>query len=646
MADPSSLQGLEQMLASGQISPFQYNGLIDALQQANGGNVQGQSGPVSPLPLNTGSQPMAQVPRGPDNLPLALRTAQQTATGSSAGGDDASGVPNVNQPGTNSPTQQGGNAFGNMLLRKDGKIVSVGNTSGLTSDAGPMQQIDQYIKDGYVPITPDGKDAKVTNFDGGYLINGLPINTFVNGTITPQQIDALKGANQWDSTWNNFQLSDANGNPMAGRTAGGYLNLTPAQQQSLGSASATPGSTAPTTVPPEPPVGVGTPPPTPAPTTTPTQPAPAATGNPGSFQVPTQTPSGSTPYNLKDWQSLMSALMNNAQGQGATAQGNLAQVAGALGNNLNTNETNAANLLNSQQNVGGQLNGLATFTNAAGQQNYNYGFNAAGAAAAQQNPAINAALAKMGTTTGLDPQTMAALNAQALEGPQAAYQNSVGQLKSRLLESGAAGGGTEPGSASAIASGYGPLLGQLTSQQENLQQQAALANQNYEQQNLALNNQTALGALGASNSLLNNLNTAYNPNAMINSTVGNFAEQGNIYNPANYVNNATSGLSNLTTNATAGGQLGIGAANTTANLAQTQGQLQPGSFQNTLYASLLSALTNGGSGGTNNSILGSIIKGVGSVINPPPSPTGDQSQPAGAAGDQAQSAMAYPGLRY
>ncbi len=115
---------------------------------------------------------------------------------------------------------------------------------------------------------------------------------------------------------------------------------------------------------------------------------------------------------------------------------------------------------------------------------------------------------------GLDPMTMAALNQQAIEGPQNDYQNQVQQLKEALGQRGAYGGGDTPGSFGDIVRGYAPLTTARDTTREGLLQQTAF--QNTAQKNA--NNQLVANALSSLGGLTTNLATNYNPAAYNSAT--------------------------------------------------------------------------------------------------------------------------------
>lgn len=55
----------------------------------------------------------------------------------------------------------------------------------------------EALTKGWIPILPDGSPAKTYSFEGGYLVQGAPLNAWFNGVWYEGQPDILKPF--WDS---------------------------------------------------------------------------------------------------------------------------------------------------------------------------------------------------------------------------------------------------------------------------------------------------------------------------------------------------------------------------------------------------------------------------------------------------------------
>lgn len=207
-------------------------------------------------------------------------------------------------------------------------------------------------------------------------------------------------------------------------------------------------------------------------------------------------------------------------------------------------------------------------------------------------PGIESALGTMNEATGLSPEAMAALRLQATEQPERDYQQQVEQLKTQLAGRGAFGGGAMPGDAGAMIRGYAPLMSARDSTRASLLSNAILANEQRKFDTLGLNRQTALGAMGTGAGLTSSLAGAYNPASLFGAN-----------------ESALGGILNTINSGTASGFQGLNTATGAANVLQ---EMQPGSFRNTLLASLLST---GGNILTQPGVLNAIGRGLGGLLN-------------------------------
>lgn len=75
---------------------------------------------------------------------------------------------------------------GSLSVRMPNQSVQI--FSGITSD------LDAAFKAGGVPLKADGSAYSLTNFQGGYLLDGCPLNVVFGQGWLPGQTDALKAA--------------------------------------------------------------------------------------------------------------------------------------------------------------------------------------------------------------------------------------------------------------------------------------------------------------------------------------------------------------------------------------------------------------------------------------------------------------------
>jgi hypothetical protein len=82
------------------------------------------------------------------------------------------------------PTDTGAGSEGGFRMRLRGPD----GTYKFTRDIG---EIDKLLGQGWKPIGDDGRTLNVESFNGGTLIDGLPLNTVLTGTITDEQRRAM-----------------------------------------------------------------------------------------------------------------------------------------------------------------------------------------------------------------------------------------------------------------------------------------------------------------------------------------------------------------------------------------------------------------------------------------------------------------------
>lgn len=498
-----------------------------------------------------------------------------TSDASTGPGDGSSPLDGGVNPGTvgsgeNAPpgTVVGGN-LGTILFR---------NPDGTTTASSDISQIGTLMSGGSTPYDANGP-MTVTQFQGGQLLNGLPMNYYITGGLLPAQISALNSAGLWNASWNNIPLQDSTGGT-GGGTAGGFLSSSPAQQAATTAASngantgtgsgSNPGGTNPTT-------GDSVPTPT-TPGAPGTSTQTSATGVGGTTIPSTSTVSnfGSATSTL---QQLINALLNRTSGADSLSNSgsNVAAIMSALSStDAATRNAAISALLPGQQSTIQQLEGLA------------------------------------GTSDPYSPQALAALNLQNQAGIPQQYNQSAQTLATSLLQSGA-DNGVVPGSASQIINAYSPLMAARNNAMSQGNANTIMANENQKLQSLMANNQTASQAVGMGVNLNNSI--------------------GNIYNPNTDMSTAVSGLNTGISGFNAGSQ----GLSTTAGLGGSLASLEPTSFQNMLLAAALSTGSNLLSNPGNLSSLIGLITGGSSTVggaNSTPNagnPTNGVSLPPGTA---------------
>ena len=64
-----------------------------------------------------------------------------------------------------------------------------------------VAEIDKLLNEGWQPIGDEGNVLNVESFNGGTLIDGLPINTVLTGLMSPAQRTALINGGKWNPEW-------------------------------------------------------------------------------------------------------------------------------------------------------------------------------------------------------------------------------------------------------------------------------------------------------------------------------------------------------------------------------------------------------------------------------------------------------------
>lgn len=86
-------------------------------------------------------------------------------------------------------------AAGNVPGLPDNRTVTMQQTTmpeGMTAG-----ELHEAIKEGYAPVRPDGSLYIVTDFQGGFLLDGAPLNTWIDGVWFDGQREAL--TSYWQS---------------------------------------------------------------------------------------------------------------------------------------------------------------------------------------------------------------------------------------------------------------------------------------------------------------------------------------------------------------------------------------------------------------------------------------------------------------
>jgi len=242
-----------------------------------------------------------------------------------------------------------------------------------------------------------------------------------------------------------------------------------------------------------------------------------------------------------DLQDMLRQLIQEARNQGVRGQEALTGVTDDLKNYLAFSRAAAEQSMGRRDSLVDALTGMVT-------------------------PGIASAMGTMNQATGLSPEAMAALRAQAVDGTQRQYQGQVQDLKTQLAARGAMGGMT-PGAADQMIQGYAPLMANRDATRSNLLSQAILADEQRKFDTLGLNRQTAASFANLGGSLAAGL--------------------GNVYNPSQFLGGNEAALSGLLGAANSGTAAGLGGLNAAANFTGNLADLAPGSFRNTLYGALL-----------------------------------------------------------
>lgn len=502
--------------------------------------------------------------------------------------------------------------------------LTVQMPGGGTQTFNTVNQAAQAILAGGTPLNAQGQPETVTNFDGGYLVNGMPLNVAMGLGWVPGQTQALAAQG--------MPIPNTNPPVQAGSAAwngSSPTNYAASQQAQTSTASGSPLS------------------------------ALSTTGN---------SPSGTNTADIiKQLMGLDTSQLSQSGGLLDTAN----SLYGNLSNYLQSANTNQQNLIN--QIFGGtNANGTTTQGIWSGIQNMlnNAGTGLTPQDAQSMQNAINAANTNVQNLTGatmtnanqfsglmgqgLSPAVQAAMNSAAIDLPNQQYQQGLQTLNSNLLDRGL-GGGALPTSVQDLTSGMGSLIAARNAQTEQGLQNAAMQNQ----QQMNTNNQFALqggvqAPLSLAQSLMGNygqmlqsqlspitqninLQNQNNANALAALGQANSALStlGSLYNPSQYINGLTGSI-NAGTGAVNAGTGSLGNAN---SLTSSLAQITPGSMSQLILSSLLSGIPAilGTSTGTHNgnsttllgTILGAIMGGGNTAAPNPGAPgfnlTGDPS---------------------
>lgn len=96
-------------------------------------------------------------------------------------------------------------------------------SSGTSTDK--MDEIGALLAIGDRPLAPNTNTPMAVSEPygpgGGYLLNNLPINYYLDGTLLPIEVDALKALNLWSASYEQIPLASAVSLPLV--AIGGFL---------------------------------------------------------------------------------------------------------------------------------------------------------------------------------------------------------------------------------------------------------------------------------------------------------------------------------------------------------------------------------------------------------------------------------------
>lgn len=349
--------------------------------------------------------------------------------------------------------------------------------------------------------------------------------------------------------------------------------------------------------------------------------APGAPGTPPAPGTPvgtaptgpqTAAPTGTPGVDAGNFNGLINQLINEARGQSAAGQADISGVMGQLSGLLGISQdalTNALTQTNNVAGAGGLLNQQAQFNSAAEQQTYGQRNDLVSQMLGMTTPAITSAISNQ--NQGLDPAVEAAMRTNAMDTTSRSYNDASSALASQLMRSGSMGAQDGSGGVGQLVAGYGGLESARIGNQSALLGQIPLANQQAMQQNRS----NALQAAGLGSSLTSALGSIYNPAPLGDLAQQNISSMGTLENPSTFANSSNNALQTLLSGANSSGQLGISGINASAPLVGSLADTTPGSFRNTLIASLLSSFrpsVTTGTGGT------SVNVGFGTTPTPQP----------------------------
>lgn len=225
-----------------------------------------------------------------------------------------------------------------------------------------------------------------------------------------------------------------------------------------------------------------------------------------------------------------------------------------------------ANAQNAYGGIFDDLRNALAFTRSGAEQSYNQGNELTNMLLGYLTPGLNSAMNTMNQSTGLSPEAMAALRLNATEKPENDYQQQVQQLKTELAQRGAFGQNM-PGASDEIIRGYSPLLSARDSTRSQLLANTILADEQRKLDTLKLNRDTA--------------------SSFFNTAAGLTTGLKNAYSPAPWLNANDSALTNILAGITAQNNAGFQGMTQATNLMRILQDMQPGSFRNTLLASIL-----------------------------------------------------------
>ena len=511
---------------------------------------------------------------------------------------------------------------------------------GTTVHTQDYNDIQTKLSEGYKPISSTGAEVPVEEWNGGWLIAGVPVNTIMTGTIDPSQYKALQDAGKWNPEWNTKVQLQYFENVAA------RMGITPENSpqifEGLNTIRQQYGFTGPTAgdSTPPPPIDGG---PTGSGTGSPLGPAPDAP--PSTTALPSSTGGASqlAPFDSNQYKgdpkALLNALMNRTATAGNTGSAAFDEILNGIFGAVGTARETAGESYARQRQLFDMMLGRVNpaLDQAMGQAGQDLSPNARfiqgnlypaiqnAVAQGQQTglspeakffqdnlyPSIQAAVAR--GEQGLSPQAMAALQTQAMDAVPQNFNRIEQNLRTQLARRGAIGSNELPGSAGDIVREFGDLEAQKEGLRSSLMSQAALSDEQARQQNrsramdalnlgssyIGLNEQAtqanrgnALQALGLGNQQADLLERAFQSNQGTGLTAAQIANQllgtgGQLFDPSAWLSSQNQ-LFGTAGNAIGGqNQSQQWAGTTMANLGQTRADLEPESLRNLLLSGLM-----------------------------------------------------------